>query len=244
PEDEDLPDVQPVQEEWEAALTALLAGFGGIVLTSWFPLLVEQVRALAGYLPGVTGLTLPRFQAREALTSAMVDLAGQASAGAVREAEDQDVSILPGTASADLLAARASLAVDFLADDYLLSAKRECLRVGPDAVQLEAHLSQLTTARQELYLGSSLTQAQHAGRLATFASGPVAAYYASEQLDTATCKYCKAVHGRWLGNDLTTEVPKTYPLGGYISCQGRQRCRGQVVAIYRGGNRWIERQPV
>jgi hypothetical protein len=81
-------------------------------------------------------------------------------------------------------------------------------------------------------LGGSLTNAQNTGRIETLRAAPEAAYYANETLDGNTCRYCREVDGRWLGNSLD-EVETTYPNGGYVNCQGRERCRGTVVAVWR-----------
>jgi len=81
-------------------------------------------------------------------------------------------------------------------------------------------------------LGGALSNAQNTARIATMRSAPVAAYYADETLDQNTCGPCADVDGKWLGNDLDN-VEELYPNGGYRDCEGRERCRGTVVAVWR-----------
>jgi HK97 family phage portal protein len=248
-DEEDLPSIEHVQASWEAILAGLLVSFES-VLSSWFNTLTEQVRALAGYSPGFSDLRVSTLAGVEVLTSAMERAAREAADGVVAEAAAQGVALPPGIVHPDLMRTRAEVIISHLGQDYSLSAGREALRLGGDADRLREHLDSLTAARPELYLGNALTQGQHAGRLATFgqaADGPIPAYYASEVLDTNTCKYCREMHGRWLGNDLSAEVSAMYPTGGYISCQGRQRCRGMVVCVWRPGadrSKWIEKEPI
>ena len=246
-EDDDLPNVDHVQASWEFILAGLLAEFGSVV-TGWFDSLVDQVRALAGHLPGYSGLAVPTLVGTETLTSAMSRAAREAAEGVVAEAVDQGVTIPAGIVDPETLRVRARVVVEMLGQDYATSAGREAMRVGGDVDRLREHLDALTTARQELYLGHALTTAQHSGRLVTFSQptdGPVPAYYANETLDTNTCTFCREVHGRWLGNSISPDVLSMYPTGGYVSCKGRQRCRGQVVAVWRKpGQPSIEKEPV
>lgn len=249
-DDEDLPSIEYVQVAWEAALAGLLTSWSG-VLSSWYGALIEQVTALGGQTAGYSGLQLSSLQGTELLNAVMADLAQGAARGVVQEAADQGVTIAAGIPNLDSLRIRAQVTTELLARDYAISAGREALRVNGNIEAIREHLDNLTTSRLDTYLGHSLTQAQHSGRLATFAQptdGPIPAYYADEILDQSTCEYCREVHGRWLGNSLAAggEVLKMYPTGGYTSCLGRQRCRGQVVCVWRGngGRPWIEKEPI
>ena len=84
---------------------------------------------------------------------------------------------------------------------------------------------------------TALTAAQNAGRMETMLTAPTAALYASEQMDSSTCKPCEKINGKWIGNsddpDITAKVEAIYPNGGYVHCLGGVRCRGAVVSIYR-----------
>lgn len=102
------------------------------------------------------------------------------------------------------------------------------MQVG-DAVR--EYLDGLTYAGVRASFVAMLTRAQAAGRMATLLLAPTARYYASEELDKSTCKPCRKVNEELLGTDLD-EVQRLYPTGGYIHCEGRERCRGFVVPIW------------
>ena len=236
-------DLSPLQESWDAALAALLSTWV-LIDSSWRSQVLEQIEAIVagGDLTAATAMTINTEQGVAELVDAMIRAARDGAESVVREADQQDVRVDPQQPRSSDLLVTASSIVAFLASEYATSAGRELLRTSSatttpaSAVEhVDAHLRALTDARPRLYLGDALTQAQRAGRVATFASAPIPAYYASEVLDKNTCPKCRAVHGRWLGNDLYGDVALTYPSGGYVDCLGKQRCRGQIVGVWRKG---------
>src|SRR5690606_28814029 len=141
------------------------------------------------------------------LLNAMTALAEDAAAQVVAEAADQDVDIPAGLITRAMFEQAADVAAGTLADGLVLSAVREALRVwGPSstpeqvAEQVREHLESLTDAQPRYVLGGALSHAQHEGREATILSGPSAAIYADEVLDRATCRACRRVNRKWLGN--------------------------------------------
>jgi hypothetical protein len=54
------------------------------------------------------------------------------------------------------------------------------------------------------------------------------------------CGPCRAINRKWIGNASDASPSLVYPVAGYVGCLGRWRCRGQVVAVWRGGNNWKE----
>lgn len=54
------------------------------------------------------------------------------------------------------------------------------------------------------------------------------------------CGPCRDVNRKWIGNASDTSPALVYPVAGYVGCLGRWRCRGQVVAVWRGGDNWRE----
>lgn len=242
------PDLTPVQDSWQQALDALLATWAGYT-TVQKTALVEQVRqaVAAGDVIALTGLHAASLDAAAALEEAMVALAADAAGQVVAEAAAQDVTISTGTVQRFGLAATAQVAAASLTAGLAMSAGRAALRSWgpgstPDQVTtvVTEHLDLLTDAQAEDVLGGALTQAQHEGRLATITAGPSAALYSDEVLDRATCPNCRAVNRKWLGNSDDPLRPwlLTYPIRGYLDCLGRDRCRGQVVAVWRGGSDW------
>ncbi len=118
------------------------------------------------------------------------------------------------------------------------STVREALRVwGPgksaDQVASEVRKTLDALAPPKQLLASALTQAQRQGRMNTLLAAPTTAWYASEQLDGSTCGPCRRVNGKWLGNSIIENVNRLYPTGGYVDCEGRDRCRGMVVGVWR-----------
>jgi hypothetical protein len=55
--------------------------------------------------------------------------------------------------------------------------------------------------------------------------------YASELLDINTCPACAYIDGQQLTR---TQANTWYSGGGYVQCDGGPRCRGTVVAVYKG----------
>jgi len=265
------PDMAPVQAAWRAALAVAVAGWLVAVLGDddarsrarhgvggLAGRLVEQVRdAVHGRdLLALTRLTVDVSVAGDALGDQLVDVAEAAARHVVSEASAQGITVSPGPVDRQALRATGRLAAATLGDGLRISAAREAARVwGPgvpaDAVaaQVADALATLTPAQPELVLGGALTAAEAAGREATMLSGPSAALYASEVNDSSRCSRCAAVDGKWVGNSDDPARPwrALYPVRGYVACLGRDRCRGGLVAIWRGGSdwtKWVEGQPV
>lgn len=207
-EEGDLPDIEPVQQEWEQALEDLLDDWEDLTADQREEL-TRQVQAAveAGDLEQLTELEVPTEEAEEILLAAMIALAASAAAQVVREAADQDVEIDPVTPPRRDLTEVARVTARLLAGQLAASAGTEALRVSVPGRSGEAegervaglvqeHLESLTDARPRQYLGSALTSAQHGGRSATFKAAeegedgralPSVAYYAQEMNDTNTC---------------------------------------------------------
>src|SRR5205814_6035340 len=123
---------------------------------------------------------------------------------------------------------------------YSLTAGREAARVRapgvPDADVVDHVSGQLEqlSVNADASLGGALTNAQNQARQKTFRTGPVGALYATEAMDTNTCRPCREVHGRFVATtDDLAPLLKLYPTGGYIDCLGRWRCRGSVTGVWR-----------
>lgn len=236
-----LPSLAGVQETWMEALTALLTAWREVD-QRWNAQLLDQILSAAssGDYEALTRVSVPYGDAADLLAEAMRALGATAAGQVVEEAAEQGVEIAAVSPVLGIVSPMANTSTAFLAFERAISAGREAMRVmGPAstaeevASQVQEHLDSLTGAQTELHLGAALTRSQHIGRYETMRAAPTAAYYANEILDKATCKYCKDIDGKWLGNDLLKDVPLTYPMGGYVNCLGRQRCRGMVSAIWR-----------
>jgi HK97 family phage portal protein len=236
-------DLQPVQDDWETALDALLAVWAASVVAEWISDLAEQIADVlrSGVLTGLADLRLVTDTAVNRVLNAMHDLAERAARRVVDEAAAQDVEVKAAAPPKEEFRDRATVTVDLLADGLKISAAREASRragpdADPDAVagQVREHLETLTDAEPAKQLGAALTGAQNTGRVETLRKAPSGAIYASEVLDTNTCAPCRAIHGRWICNtDDLAPLYKLYPVGGYVDCLGRERCRGTFVGVWR-----------
>lgn len=274
-DDPELPDLAPVQASWERALDNLLRQWAGVT-RDWVRALIAKIRALLDddNVAALADLSVDSGEAADLLTAALTAIAEQAAQQVVDEAAAQDVTITPGEVAATTLAQVAAVTAGLLAAELATSAGREALRVwspgarsGDVLDQVTRHLEELTDARPRQWLGGALTSAQHEGRRATYEAAerdggdgaggggdgaggegralPSVAYYGQEILDANTCRYCREIDKRWLGNTYADAL-RDYPAGGYTRCEGGVRCRGMVVAVWRGGSDrkgWIEKEP-
>jgi hypothetical protein len=265
----DLPDIGPMRD----ALDTALAELG----TAWADLteaqkqqLVDQIRDAAqhGQLTDLANLQVDTAAAAAALTASMVAVALLASRLLAAEAAEQDVTVAVQHLGPDAFQPVAQVVAGLLGDELRITAARAALRTGPDAAPAEvaavaqAALDDLSTASADKQLGGTLHGAMNAGRVATLRRAPEGALYASEKNDRNTCRPCREVNGRWLGNisDLDqadrhpserTGVLALYPdgaYGGYINCLGGINCRGTVVGVWRPkqtapGDTWAKYNP-
>ena len=235
-------DLSHVQNDWEAALGALLSAWQNHVVTDWIQQLLTAARAaLGGDRTALASLGLDTSDAVDILTDALADYAETAAGHVVDEAAESGVDLEPAWPGTDALRSIAEAVAGFEAARYALAAGREASRVaGPDPdvddviSQLETFLAGLSDSGSQTALGGALTGAQNQARADTFSNGPVGALYASEILDNATCEPCREIHGRWICNtDDLAALFRLYPHSGYVNCLGRDRCRGTYVGVWR-----------
>lgn len=128
--------------------------------------------------------------------------------------------------------------------DLLLVADRDRAAV-PDLAaaggqRLAEVLLNMRTAMEELseapvrhLLGGALTGAQNEGRLTAAVDADIpGSVFADETRDANTCQPCRDIDARFLGmTDEMDDVRRHYPgggFGGYVGCEGRERCRGTI----------------
>jgi HK97 family phage portal protein len=249
------PSLGGVQRQWESALGDLLDEWH-VLSAQWREYIARAIEEIAGSgdILSLGNLTVDTSDGAAAIQAYMLRLFGLAASGIVGEANAQGITqISPASPDMVRTASVAQITSTMLGSILVTSAVGEAVRVwspGVNATEVggavRVHLDSLTDAAPRLYLGSALTSAQHDGRLQTIASGPEAALYADETLDGNTCGPCRAIHRKWVGNASDGMRLKTYPTRGYVGCEGRDRCRGQVVAVWRGGRdwrKWVEMEP-
>lgn len=252
---EALPDLDPVQRSYLAALDDMLRTWLGFTDAQTEVILdAVEAAAAAGDVLSLLNITVGTTDAAAALEAKMRDLGSDAAAQVVREAERQglDDGEVHAVTPDRLRTASAAQVYAAMTGRFLVGAAvGEAMRVwgrgrSGKAVRDDVgeHMAELTDAYPRLVLGGALSQAQRDGRVATIMGGPEAALYADEVLDKNTCPPCKSINRKWIGNASDPMPPEVYPVAGYVKCKGRWRCRGQVVAIWRGGSdwrKWIER---
>lgn len=254
--DQDKPqvDLSKLGKAWDDLLATLLTVWDGVTREQRNDLVDQVLKAAEDNdLDALVNLTAPDASGAEKLTKILAAMYAKSLGLVADEAAAQGVTVGLPKIPKDDLERYAEMVAQLIARELELSASRKALIVYSEempaarvAAEVGAHLDSLTGASTKTQLGHALTATQNKARVAFYAAAPEAAYYADEQLDSNTCKYCREVDGRWLGNDLD-QVHELYSNGGYISCEGGPRCRGTVVAVWRGGQdstQWEEKGPV
>jgi HK97 family phage portal protein len=231
-------DLDKVQLAWERRLGKLMRAWTDVA-EHWRDRLYDQMRSAVNHRnpKALSAMSVPTADAADVLTDAMVDMASTAAGHVVDEAADQDVAIQRVVPPRAELGPVAEAVASLLGQSMSNSAAREALRtytadadgdtVASDAVKF---LRSLSTASTRDSLGGALTRAQNAGRLATLRAAPRAQYFAHEKLDGNTCAPCRHIDGE----ELPTLDAATLAYGGgpYIFCEGLNRCRGTMVAVW------------
>ncbi len=236
-------DPEAQQDDWEAAVAALVAAWAGITV-AWTAALAVQIAAAidAGDLAALGTLTLDSTAAEELVAAAMVDAAGQAAERMAAEAASQGVEVEPPPPDDDHLGAVAAVVATLLASGLAAAAGRDALRRAATGITTGAqvaaavteYLGGLSDAALRSQLGGAITTAQAHGRFATLGAAlevaPDARLIASEILDRGTCAPCREVDGEEFAT--LAEAIAAYPQGSYVGCLGGVRCRGTVFGLW------------
>lgn len=244
-------DFASVHAEWEQATTGAVKALRSTTAAWRLDLRQQITRDLAdGDLDAVLGLSLDRQAAASVLLSLMEEFAVKAGRACQREIERQGIAVpswsLPDgdavTAALTgrrLLASIAELTSDLMSGVLLAAAKRKLsglLRSSRPSEQIAAEVDrELATVDWATAVGSAMTAAQNAGRLAVMDAAPPAhTYSASEILDRRTCQPCKDIDGRTFAT--LDDAVAEYPVMGYRDCTGARygnACRGFLIALWQ-----------
>ncbi len=243
----ELPDVTPLQASFEDTLEELIAEWADLENTQKADL-VAQVLAIAGAgsIAELAEMTIDTEATAELLADAMEAMAIDGAEALAAEAAEQGVTVEPVVPDRETIDGVAVVAAGLIAGRLIASAQSTAMRINspttdPDAVAegVERALADLSIDTPRPQLSAALTGSQNDGRLATLRSAPSAALYASEVNDANTCGPCREVDGKWLGNtedlDQVTELYPGGAYGGYVDCEGRERCRGTITGVWRRG---------
>jgi HK97 family phage portal protein len=236
---------QRVQSDWTSALDNLIARWPRVAAGQRESLTAQVRAAIEADEPlqlTPTALAVDTGEAADVLAAAMTELASTAATRVVQEAAAQDVTaprVAPDSTNLVLVAAAVAA---FLGADLLLAAGREALRLwipgrASRASRVASSVDDLLAARSlntvRAVLGGALTRAQNTGRIAAFSAAQAATYYASEVLDRNTCKPCDNISGKRLPT-VDAMLLAYGGNGGYLLCEGRERCRGYPIAVWEG----------
>lgn len=231
-------DLERVQEQWEAALDRLLDKWGSVTEAQRDALL-DQIQALVddGQLADLGVLSPAEDDGMELLLAAMLGIGVAAAKQQADEASKQGVSVEPARMVEEDFEQPAAATARLLAAGLAAAAGREALRLATPGVsgrevaeQVKGFIDDLSDRQLRDQLGGALTAAQNQARFATLEAAPDADYFATEELDNNTCGPCRDVDGRRF--ETLDEARALYANGGYTRCQGRERCRGTVVAVW------------
>lgn len=241
-----------VDGQWRAAAQQLADGYQQQILPGQRQQLAQQAKdaAAAGTLAALGALAIDSSPAAAFLLAGMLAYARTAAHQAAAEGERAGAAqIVPTPATEDDLSHLADVAAALLASQLAATAGAAALlaaqssaatspdgKPDPDAVAsaVISALLAMSTASLLARIGGLLSAAQNKSRLKTFAAGPRCELVASEMNDANTCAPCEAIDGHSFGYsdnpDAVAAADAAYPMGGYVECEGRERCRGTLVA--------------
>jgi hypothetical protein len=231
-------DPESLDQAWTDTVTDLLKNWSKISRTQRQEI-TDQIAAAVDddSIDGLAALAVDSTDAAEMLATAMLAMARDAATEMKDEASKQGVSVSGEEIDETRLTSVAAAVATIIAAGLAGAAGREALRVwapgqsGSDvADQVDDHMRSLSDSYLKDQLGSAVSAAQNHGRQAVMTAAPPAKYFASEVLDTATCKNCREIDGEQFEDMAAAE--QAYVSGGYTECLGRLRCRGIVVAVW------------
>lgn len=231
-------DPEALDANWTDAVDELIKNWSKISRAQRLEL-TDQIAAAVDddRIDGLASLAADSLDGAEMLRDAMIAMADSAASEMKKEARKQGVSVSGEQIDTERLEGTASAVASLMATGIAVAAGREAIRVWSSgrtgsevADDVDAHMRDLGDNYLRLQLGGAISAAQNQGRQAVLTAAPPAKYFASEVLDTNTCKKCREIDGTEFGD--ADEAAQAYASGGYNECLGRLRCRGIVVAVW------------
>jgi hypothetical protein len=175
----------------------------------------------------------------ESILAAMQEMADEGISQATTEAESQGVSPTKPKVSEldDSLTARAQGVGNILTRELSSAAANRAIKLTSPvaaakdvAAATRTYLNDLVKERVKMQVSGAMNTAMNAGRKLTMRRNDAKRIYSSELLDENTCSACSAEDGTEFSS--VDEAEADYPGGGFAECEGGERCRGTLVAIY------------
>lgn len=235
---------------WHSAVDAAVMIWTSVLNKQRAQLRTEIAQAVdAGKLDQLAHLTVDTTDAYAALSDHMRQYAQQCGEHQEEEARKQGVKVGPWSLSGEAVTASAvgtalekirsyaQVKVAALADRLRSTASQRAVVLahqGGTGASVANGVDKEFTDTKQAYirdeLSAAMSAAQNFGRLAVLSSAPPGHYFASELLDKNTCKRCYEIDGREFPT--FEDAEQAYPAGGYVSCQGGGRCRGELVTVW------------
>lgn len=228
-----------------AALQATYTAAGNRLRRQWADITATQIDDLVAQ---VQAATTPEQLAQittgaagaDILLAELTEVMHDGAASAEAEAAHQGATVPQADRSIAQAAvqARAAATAELLASGLSQSAASRAVSlsgslVGPDlADAVREHLERLAGSARDYELAGAVTHAQNEGRMAVMDQAPDSTrIYASELNDAAECGPCAEVDDTEYPNMI--EARRDYGAGHYVGCEGGNRCRGTLVAVYQ-----------
>ncbi len=243
-------ELQVLQDDWTSALDRLERVWNRDIVPAWLEAIVTNIEAALEVNDparlAVLDFAVDIQPATEELEQALAALELRAAERQRREAATQGVDVGAWSQepihNAEVWGQVAQAAAALLLSGYAQAAGREALRwwgsgraAAEIGKQARSFLKGLSGKARRSTLGGLLSRAQNAGRFGVLRSAesaphtPTVRYFASEILDGNTCNPCASIDGKRLPN-LDAVLLAYGGDGGYLFCEGRERCRGTFVA--------------
>lgn len=241
------PDLAAVDEQWRDATAQLAAQYQQQVVPAQREQAAGQIRDIltAGTVAALASLSLSSAVGAAVILAAMTAYAQTAAAQAAIELRAPNAPTpAPVMPSSQHLQQVADVTAALLASELALAAGREALRLSGTgasprqvADDVTRYLQSLSPASLTAHLSGAMSAAQNAARLATFTApaAPRSLLTATEVHDKNTCGPCGEIDGTEFGYSddpaAVAAAHAAYPVGGYVGCQGKDRCRGTLHAV-------------
>lgn len=218
-------DLADFREEFATVAAETVAGLGEAALGADRAVVAEQA-LVAAMLDARSGADLSK------LTKTIEASHKNGIAQVLAEAKAQKAPI--GSVGASYAERALGEAGDLLA--RVAAGVREsalgAVRIGGENLVdlVVSKLADLTSAQLDLAASSAISRAELAGRVDAIAESEPTSIYASELLDSNTCAACESIDGTEYGS--LEEASLDYPTGGFVDCEGGERCRGTLVVVY------------
>lgn len=232
-------DFKELDDAWQETVDDLVSTWRDDVQAAHLDEIVDQIDDASGDLVKLAEITAS-VKGVDVLADAMLKTVDDGIDAAIAEAKRQGVTIRRPDAAAVAAGVeeRAEATAAVLARSVSEVSARKAVSFSAGgalsarevAASVREHVESLSDAFLVENIGGAVTHAQNEGRALVISEGPASRVYASELLDNNTCGPCTDIDGTEY--DSVDDAAADYPGGGFKECEGGDRCRGTLVAVY------------